>query len=149
MKYILLALSLILISCGNPHISSSRGGLERSNPPLTLKEEAPKCPAVGHEGIEFFIDKEAEITHCTDLHTEVLASNDKGGPTAKDSKIWTYAEGLDWWAVRIDEELPPSQIKLMDCDGTLVEDIELARGTTQVAFIGHGKVCEVRLEIDN
>jgi hypothetical protein len=87
MKIILLGLSVTLLtSCGNPHISSSRGGLERTNAPL-VSEPDPLCsPEVQTTEYELFLQGQSDkvparlndLNKCKKTVIETFASMSEG-----------------------------------------------------------------------
>ncbi len=97
-----LALLIFLVtSCGgNPHVHSSRGGLERSHPPLiSTQEEEPGCRAARSlMGYEFYFSSQKKtalypasflpFTKCKSLVKEDFNSYDTGFTYLVSNRSW-------------------------------------------------------------
>lgn len=70
MKNNLILLTLVLATaCGNPHISSSRDGLERTTPPI---EADPSCVNnVAVNSIQYYVDDAASFTNVARCNPDV------------------------------------------------------------------------------
>lgn len=76
----LLPVMFILVSCGNPHIYSSKGGIEQTNSPLVTEET---CETSEQDGIQFLVDSNEDLSHCQRLINEDF----NGFPVARSTSL--------------------------------------------------------------
>lgn len=82
MKFLSLAALVLVTACGNPHISSSRGGVEKVTPPLSTED--PSCgTGIMIETRKFYFGSDAEMKALNECRTETdeTFNNEEPGPT--------------------------------------------------------------------
>ena len=87
MKHIIfISLATLAVSCGNPHISSSRGGLERTNPPIISTQEDPTCgTGIVVDDIKFLMGEESTFKAMTKCRSKVEEDFNTFNPGLTDS----------------------------------------------------------------